>query len=215
MKEADREVQRVEQELKEKKRILEEKRKALEKGGNIPVPTGSGVPAPAPASSSVVGAMPASSSARADSPAVPSGRGRGAGKGRGGGAGSAPAHQGGSASPGNGTLGVSSRGLPRGGRGKKGGRKGFNSSQTSAPQQTLYTTQQYSHLAPQSHISPQTSSFALHPPGPPPFDLAGSLFALGKWARQMGPCHPGGGAAPVPLATSSPVAPPAPRAQPP
>ena len=178
------------------------------------MPTSNVVPAPAPVPSSAPGAMQLFSAARAVAPAVPSGRGRGAGKGRGRGAGSAPVHQGGPVSPGLVSLGASSRGLPRGGRGKKGGRKSFSSQQ--APQQALFSQPQSSFPqfpSQQLHQSHPVSTSAVHPPGPPPIDLAGSLFALGEWARQMGPYHPGGGAVPVPLATSSPVAAPVPRAR--
>ena len=189
--------------------------KALEKGGGLPVPAGSGVPAPAPAVSPAPPAMPLVTVARGGKPAVPSGRGRGAGKGRGRGAGVAPAHQGNPVPSGpSGAVAFGACAPPSGGRGKRGGQRGYFHHSFHAPQPAFTHSQQVFYAPPQH----QSQSFYrppqhLQPPGPPPLDLNSAIVALGEWARQQGPSVQGGGAVPVPLATSSPVAAPAPRAR--
>ena len=210
LKEADQEVLRLEGELREKRKVQEEKRKALEKGGGLPVPAASGVPAPAPTSSPALGAIKQSvAAARVEKPAVPSGRGRGAGKGKGRGGGAAPAPQGGAVPPASaGIQAFGARAPFRGGRGKRGGFRGNFSQSFHAPQQQPHFTS----YPQQAHSFHQNYPYMVHPQAPPPLDLASAVVALGEWARQQGPSLQGGGVAPVPLAASSPVAAPAPRA---
>ena len=200
----------MEGELRDKRKVQDEKRRALEKGGGLPIPAAGGVPEPAPATSpALVASKQSETAARVEKPAVPSGRGRGAGKGKGRGGGAAPAPQSGAAPPVSaGIHAFGARPPFRGGRGKRGGFRGnFHQSLPLPQQQPLYPQfyqhPQSFHQVPYSHV---------HSQAPPPLDLASAVVALGEWARQQGPSSQGGAVVPVPLATSSPVAAPAPRA---
>ena len=200
----------MEAELREKRKVQEEKRKALEKGGGLPVPAAGGVPAPAPTTSPALDASQQSvAAARVEKLAVPSGRGRGAGKGKGRGGGAAPAPQGGAASPASaGIQALGARAPFRGGRGKRGSFRGNFHQSFQAPQ----FHPPYQQFPLQPHSFHQGYPHMMHPPTPPPLDLASAVVALGEWARQQGPSSQGGVVVPAPLATSSPVAAPAPRA---